>query len=326
MNCNICLKALKKTDGPPFHKVCIKRLFPGLKGSPRLPIKESEFGVEARKVLRSKRFSISGVQQKIGLVIIDGQLELAAEGSSYIAKPTPRDYPRLTEVEHLTMELCRLHDPSVAACGLVPYRTGVANCYVTRRYDRDVTNGDKRHQEDLQGAMGIVNTDEDAKYGLSYQACLDFLMQHFGPRPAQHLLHRLILMYYLGNSDFHLKNISIFPHEGGELTPIYDAINTDVYDLPDFLALDLFADDREYDHLYGYPLGYDFLVLCTEVGLEYEAALSFIEALVGKHDKARKLIEHSMLPKKTKSLFAETLDRRLRALTTIDPAKTYRTE
>jgi len=310
MNCNICLKALKKTEGPPFHQVCVKRLFPGLKGSPRLPIKESEFGLKARKVLRSKRFSLSGVQQKIGLVIVDGQLQLAGEGATYIAKPTPRDYPRLAEVEHLTMELCRLHDPSVAACGLVPYRAGVANCYVTRRYDRDMTNGEKRHQEDLQGAMGIPNADEDAKYGLSYQACLVFLMQHFGLGPAQHLLH-------------HLKNISIFPHEGGELTPIYDAINTDVYDLPDFLALDLFADDREYDHLFGYPLGYDFLVLCTEVGLNYEAALSFIEGLVGKHEKACRMIEHSILPQKTRSLYTGTLDSRLRALATIEPAETH---
>lgn len=317
MNCNICLKPLRKAEGMPFHLSCVRSLFPGIKGEPRIPGRANEFAQRARKKLQGGRFSISGVQPKVGVIVIDGGLELAARGSTYIAKPCPGDFPHLPEVEHLSMEICRLHDESVAACGLVRYARSKGFCYITRRYDRQ-DSGERVHQEDLLGAMGIANTDQDVKYGYSYEFCLQFLLRTCGPEIAQQFMHRLLLMYYIGNGDLHLKNISLFPHEGGKLTPIYDAVNTDIYEIPHALALDLFEDDYEPEHDFGYFLGFDFLVLGQRVGLNYESMVGFILQLTERHMKALLLVQRSPIPKSKRERYTRTLNERLRALMHID--------
>jgi serine/threonine-protein kinase HipA len=93
-----------------------------------------------------KRISISGVQEKLSLILEKNTLRLTKEGEqgTYILKPIPRDLKKVDQVpanEHLTMQIAKqVYGIHTAENALIFFKDG-SPAYITKRFD--VKKGEK---------------------------------------------------------------------------------------------------------------------------------------------------------------------------------------
>ena len=281
-----------------YHDGCVVSAFGSLNVEPKLDCSLEEFYRQARKNLTG--FCLAGVQAKFGLSIKyreeNQQLELSNLSSTYIVKPCPPDYPNLASNEHVSQEIMRLLGFNVPPCGLLKFLDG-ANAYFIKRYDR-LPEG-KLHQEDMLAAHNIPNTNENIKYKGSYEAVALKLKAIGGVQLAAEFIKRVMCAYFIGNGDYHLKNISvIYPEHGINLSPIYDFVNTHLYGDTDNLCLNLLINEPDVDTFDDYYClkKKDFILLGVQVGVPEETIISFIEDKIATNlDKISILIENSEL-------------------------------
>ncbi|RCW69489.1 type II toxin-antitoxin system HipA family toxin [Pseudorhodoferax soli] len=187
--------------------------------------------------------SLSGVQPKLG-VNLDAQGRYVArtkldEATHIIAKLPVVGYPRMPEVEHLSMHLAGLAGVRVCKTSLVPLQAlSARHSYdlgspdpdrtmflAVPRYDRDVPG--RRHAEDLAQALGLRPEDKYSK-SVSYAAImlLFLAIPSLGESAVLELLRRLAVNELIGNPDCHLKNIGLYYPDGvnAELPPAYDIV------------------------------------------------------------------------------------------------------
>lgn len=181
------------------------------------------------------RMSAAGAQDKIIARIRDGRLFLPLFGaaSTDIVKPAASRLPGSVFNECFCQQLA-------AACGLNAatsriVRFGDEICYHTIRFDRYEQAGRIRrwHQEDF---CQILDLEPERKYqeegGPSVFACFKALRDmRLGFAAQRMFLDYVIFNYLIGNADAHGKNFSILYRDGSvELSPLYDAMCTAVYD------------------------------------------------------------------------------------------------
>lgn len=268
--CRICLdpqNLVRTSKFEGYHDRCVSSFFGSLKTEPVLDLTEAQFYHKARS---SRGMSISGVQAKLGVSVVEGRLVTCDDRSEYILKPCPKEFPELPVNEHLTMRLAQLAGVDVADCGLIKFSDG-EYAYIVKRFDR--IDEEKIHQEDLMQAMGKPNTESGSKYETSYEEAAECIssVESGGTVEVSKFIFRIMFMYLIGNGDFHLKNTSIlYPSsEPPKLTPLYDAVNTDLYDDGEFMALSLLRDDETtavFDELGFYSLA-DFVELGRRSGV-----------------------------------------------------------
>lgn len=131
------------------------------------------------------RLSISGVQEKLSLVLQQGQLTIAEIDGAYILKPVPllrlpQFQDEVLANEHLSMQIARqVYGISVAPSALL--RLGDGFAYLTRRFDRD-SSGAKRSMEDFcsLAARSPDTHGPGFKYDGSYEE-IGQLLQRFCP-------------------------------------------------------------------------------------------------------------------------------------------------
>jgi serine/threonine-protein kinase HipA len=266
--CKISLNEVPaNAKNPGYLDSAFKALFGTMKVNPVLPFSRSEFKRDS--VRHIKGMSISGVQQKLSLKVDESyQLVPTTEGGEYILKPSPEEFPNAAENEHTAMVTSDLLGIETALCGLVPFADGEL-VYITRRFDR-LGDGAKLHQEDLlQG----FSANSESKYEKSYEAAGSLILEMTSGKKAvvAEFIKRIMHAYLIGNSDMHMKNISLQKNSANvsryydRLTPNYDCLLTGAFENIDqdgFLALDLLEGDfsRQYQH-YGFYTGYDFIEL-----------------------------------------------------------------
>ena len=97
-----------------YSRTCLSRLFGGKKVSHILPYSSPQLNEEdAEKFFENRtRISISGVQEKVSIILDKNKLRLTAKGEqgTYILKPIPRDIKKVIQVpanEHLTMQIAK---------------------------------------------------------------------------------------------------------------------------------------------------------------------------------------------------------------------------
>src|SRR5450631_882834 len=125
-----------------YSPAFLRRMFHGRKVSHILPYDAPQKNEEdAEKFMENrKRISISGVQEKLSLLLEKNQLRLTDEGEqgTYILKPIPRDLKKVDQVpanEHLTMQLAsQVYDIQTADNGMIFFKDG-SPAYITRRFD-----------------------------------------------------------------------------------------------------------------------------------------------------------------------------------------------
>ncbi len=304
-----------------YSQACLRRLFDGRKVShilPYYPPEESE--EDAEKFMDNrKRISISGVQEKVSLILEKNRLRLTEEGEqgSYILKPIPRDLKKVDQVpanEHLTMQIARqVYGINTAENGLIFFKDG-SPAYITRRFDVREDNT-KWGKEDFASLAGKTseNSGVNFKYEYSYEE-MAALIRKYVPAAViemEKFFSLVVFNYLFSNGDAHLKNFSLLQTTNGDhiLSPAYDLINTRIHvDDTDF-ALDggLFLDDfmSEYMQANGRVGIEDFREFARRIGIAERRIEILLAPFVERQAFVEELINRSFLDEATKGVYLQ---------------------
>ena len=299
-----------------YSPSCLKNLFNGKKVNHVLqydPPQQSEEVAELFMENR-KRISISGVQEKLSLILEKNILRLTKEGEqgTYILKPIPRDLKKVEQVpanEHLTMQIAKqVYGLNTAECAIIFFKNG-SPAYLTKRFDvRD--EGGKWGKEDFATLAGKTkdNAGVNFKYEYSYEE-VGMLIQQYVPawRVEIEKYFSLVMFNFLfSNGDAHLKNFSLLESSQGDylMSPAYDLVNTKLHvDDTDF-ALDrgLFADDfksEEYKKN-SHPSKNDFKEFAKRIGVGEGRVDKLIDPFLQKQPFMEVLTSRSFLKEENK--------------------------
>jgi serine/threonine-protein kinase HipA len=290
---------------------CLRNLFGGKKVNHILPYEPPQQSEEvAEQFLENrKRISISGVQEKLSLILEKNLLRLTKEGEqgTYILKPIPRDLKKVDQVpanEHLTMQIAKqVYGINTAENAMVFFKNG-SPAYITKRFDIK-EDGRKLGVEDFASLAGKTkyNAGANFKYDYSYEE-LGLLIQKFVPAwrvEIEKYFSLVMFNFVFSNGDAHLKNFSLMETSTGDylLSPAYDLVNTKLHvDDTDF-ALDkgLFADDYKsatYERS-GHPSKLDFIEFAKRIGVTESRVGKLLQSFLEKQSKVELLISHSFL-------------------------------
>ncbi|MDR0559193.1 MAG: HipA domain-containing protein [Prevotellaceae bacterium] len=270
--------------------------------------KQSEETVELFMENR-KRVSISGIQEKLSMVLDNNTLRLTKEGEqgAYILKLIPHDLKKAGQMpanEHLTMQIAqRIYGINTAENALVFFRDGMP-AYITKRFDLK-PDGTKWGKEDFATLAGKTreNAGADFKYSYSYEEAGLMLKKYVTDWSAEmeKYFSLLIFNYLFSNGDAHLKNFSTLENADGNylLSPAYDLINTRLHvDDSDF-ALDngLFADNFKSDFYKrnGHAGKSDFAELARRLEISENRTDKLLSPFLENKSTVETLIKHSML-------------------------------
>ncbi|MCJ7446522.1 MAG: HipA domain-containing protein [Bacteroidales bacterium] len=262
---------------------CLRSLFGGKKVSHFLPYDPPQANEAVAEMFfeNRRRISISGVQEKVSLILEKNILRLTKEGEqgTFILKPIPGDLKKGDQVpanEHLTMQIAeQVYSLNTARNVMIFFKDGTP-AYITRRFDVKKEGG-KRGKEDFASLAGKTkaNAGPDFKYDYSYEEC-GLLIQKYVPAwrvEIEKYFALVIFNFLFSNGDAHLKNFSLLESSKGDylLSPAYDLINTWLHADDAYFALDrgLFADNFRSDHYKesGHPSKTDFVEFARRIGI-----------------------------------------------------------
>lgn len=306
-----------------YSPSCLRRVFLNKKVSHILPYPKPQTNDEMEELFMEnrKRISISGVQEKLSLLLEKNQLRLTKEGEQgeYILKPIPRDLKKIDQVpanEHLTMQIAsQVYGISTAANALIFFADGTP-AYITKRFDLK-EDGTKWGVEDFASLAGKTkdNFGVNYKYEFSYEAVGE-LIKAYVPTwriELEKYFTLLIFNYLYNNGDAHLKNFSLIETQKGDyvLSPAYDLINTRLHVEDTDFALDkgLFKDNfrSKRQEISGHAHQDDFIELGKRLGMN-EARINLLLApFLSKQALTETLISHSFLTDANKRSYLQMI-------------------
>jgi serine/threonine-protein kinase HipA len=263
---------------------CLRTLFGGKKVTHLLQYESPKMNEDVADLFmeNKKRISISGVQEKLSLILEKNIIRLTREGEqgTYILKPIPGDLKKADQVpanEHLTIQIAsQVYGIGTAMNAMIFFRDGTP-AYITRRFDvKD--DGSKTGKEDFASLAGKTkdNAGPDFKYDYSYEEC-GILMQRFIPAwrvEIEKFFSLVVFNFLFSNGDAHLKNFSVLESSKGDyfLSPAYDLVNTRLHTDDTYFALTrgLFADEfrSKRSKNTGHPVKSDFVELARRIGVQ----------------------------------------------------------
>ena len=276
---------------------------------------------------KTRRSSVSGVQEKVQLRRVRGGYEVVERGGDAILKPVPRNTAAkfATDIpanEYLTMQIAaRLFGVRTAENELVTLADG-EYAYLTKRFDR--RDGVAIRQEDFCQLAGRSEETHGSnyKYDASYEELAD-LMRRFCPSAAVEnpkVLFIILFNYVFSNGDAHLKNFSLFQSPQGDyiLTPAYDLLNTAIHfpGDPSATGLDFFADGHfteRYETL-GFYSSADFIELGSRFGVGETEVRKNLALFPAKAAAVEAMVSESLLSAETKARYLDCFKDRLRAI------------
>jgi len=312
-----------------YSRSALKRLFSGTTVSHILPYYAPQNDIDGEKFIENrKRISISGVQEKVSLILEDKVLHLTDKGEhgTYILKPIPRDLKKIDQVpanEHLTMQIAnQVYKIPTAANALIFFKGG-ESAYITKRFDiKD--DGTNWSQEDFASLAGktIENKGVNFKYDYSYEEMAELIFKYV---PAymvemEKFFAIIIFNYLFSNGDAHLKNFSLLESLSGDylLSPAYDLINTSIHVNDSDFALNrgLFADNykspvRQRTNHAGLK---DFMEFSQRIGIKEKRAEKIIQPFITRQQKVEKLIDSSFLSTPVKKQYLIDYNTKLKRL------------
>jgi serine/threonine-protein kinase HipA len=301
--CLVCLE--EAPPGDQYHVKCLQQLF----GTGRAPVVDVELAkLYTLAQAMVGHTSLSGVQRKIsvGLTADRATLQVAIEGGAFILKPQAQTFPSLPENEQVTMRIAALAGVEIPPCGLVHLRDG-SLAYVVRRFDRAPPDG-KLLQEDF---CQLAELSPKQKYEGSAELCAR-LVQRFASEPvveAAKLFRRMVLTWWTGNGDMHLKNFSLLRTMDGlyRLSPAYDLLCTSLVVEDEQLALSVGGNKRRVTP----RQWFEYAIYC---GLTEKVAVRVFSELAALLEPAVRLVERSRLPSEMRERYASLLRERGTAL------------
>ena len=292
----------------------------------RLDFSVSDLNLPATRD-KTRRASISGVQDKVQLKRMRGKYVVVESGGDYILKPVPRNtFAELaTDIpanEAVTMDIARrIFGITIAEHELVEMKDG-EKAYLTRRFDR--RNGEPIQQEDFCQLAGRSpeTHGENYKYDASYEELAE-LMRRFCPAVAVEnpkVFFILLFNYVFANGDAHLKNFSLYRSEQGDyvLTPAYDLLNTSVHfpGEPTATGLDFFADGHftsAYE-TFGFYSSADFIELGRAFGVAEDEVREQIALFAERRAAVERMLAESALSDEARARYLFRFNDRLKAI------------
>lgn len=319
-----CMSTLAEVRQEGLSPVAQRQLAGGHRKFPsRLTFNRSD--VVTFRLQEAEHMSISGVQDKISLKLVRGQLLPTEQNGEYILKPVPTiDVPRLKNDipanEHLTMQIAmQVFGIPTAVNTVIPFADGEL-AYLTRRFDR--RGGMAIGQEDFCQLSN--RTEETAgknyKYDGTYEEVGRILKKYCKAYrvEVEKLYARIVFNYVFSNGDAHLKNVSLFESAFGDyiLTPAYDLLCTSLH-FPDEArtALDMFdnfeTESFRQNAFYRRP---DFLKLAELYGMDISRAEQVLQRFAEHSDAVVAMVGRSFLTDEAKTDYLHRYDDRIRAL------------
>lgn len=311
------MEVLKKCPGTlatgyqSYSPLALRKMFDGKKVNHVLPFSPPQSSDEtaAAFVQNRKHLSVSGVQEKLSMVLDGRELRLAREEEQgeYILKPAPRDLKKVQQApmnEHLTMQLAeQVYGINTAANCLVFFADGTP-AYLTRRFDLG-ESGHKWGSEDFASLAGKTSENGGAnfKYEYSYEA-LGKLLPQFLPAwqvEIEKLFQQVVFNYLFSNGDAHLKNFSVLENPQGDylMSPAYDLLNTRIHvDDSDFaLSRGLFVDGFKSEawQKQGHAGYEDFVELGNRLAMRPKRVDKLLRSFIERQEKVEQLVEQSFL-------------------------------
>ncbi len=320
--CPSCLKSGFTEFCPP----CRRQLFKGKRVSPVLPFSRPEYNQKRRE--HASRMSISGVQSKYSLKLIESRLELTDTNGEYILKPfVPGEFENMTDMpanEHVSMQIARqVLKINTAHCAIVYFGDDKTPAYLTKRFDI-LPDGTRLLQEDF---AQISNTSQDThgknyKYDCSYEKIAILMKKYVSAYQIEiEKFFKVVVFNYLNhNGDAHLKNFSLHYSptlNSYILTPAYDLLNTHLH-IPNetAMALDLFDSDYQTKsfEVNGYYAFDDFYNFGIRIGINPIRIKRFLKEICGKKEELEQFIDNSFLSGIIKKRYKELIADRRQAL------------
>ena len=208
-----------------------------------------EGATESAEIVTKSHLSLTGASGKVGLYY-DGHnwyLPMGNAPSTHIVKQSHIRLKRIVANELLCLLTAKKLGIDVPYNFIVNLGTYEDNdiLFATERYDRKITpqsntlNGMpvpyRLHQEDFSQALGISSSDKYEKNNAGYMRDIFELIRNYSSDPISDqskLWDICVFNYLIGNTDNHIKNLSLIYSENLKtvrLAPAYDIISTIVY-------------------------------------------------------------------------------------------------
>ncbi|MGN0995240.1 MAG: HipA domain-containing protein [Butyricicoccus sp.] len=314
MNCLCCGKPLKNGGVDGWHKACIKRFF-GTTTLPAIEIDDETLEMLAAE-MTNRGYTVPGVQKKLSLHLFSEQgkprLTLVDDPTGYILKPQVAEYEALPEAEQLVMCMADAAGIPTVPHALVQGSEGFA--YITKRVDR-VLDQDSVKMLAMEDFCQLDLRLTQDKYKGSYERCAKIIDRYSSRRGLDRteLFLRLVFSFLVGNSDMHLKNLSLIETGEGSgryvLSPAYDLLPVNVI-LPEDheqFALAMNGKKRNIRRK-------DFLLFADACGLPRASAEKMIAGLLTQKERFLTMCGESLLPDHLKERFAALMEERSKAL------------
>ncbi len=300
-----------------FSPTALKQLFDGKKVSPIL-----SFSLEysAKNMAETQRISISGVQEKISLLLDKNILRLIQdnEHGQYILKPIPNSRFRAVDEipanEHLTMQIAKQVYQIETSENTLVFFPDESPAYLTKRFDYQ-QNKEKLMVEDFATLSGIstLKGGSSLKYEGSYEDMANLIKKYVAAYLVEmEKFFRLVLFNYLfSNGDAHLKNFSLIETPNGDmvLSPAYDLLCTRLHvsDSDMATADGLFSDDFETESFKAnasYALD-DFMAFGIKIGIAQKRVEKIINFFQKDYPLTHQLIAHSFLFEESQKRYSD---------------------
>ncbi|MEM6769169.1 MAG: HipA domain-containing protein [Bacteroidota bacterium] len=299
-----------------YSPKCLKSMFSGKKVDHILPYPSPGKNDDTTEAFieNRKRISISGVQEKMSLLLDGNVLRLTQkeEQGDYILKPIPRDLLRVSEVpanEHLTMQIAeQVYGIEVAKNAMIFFEDDEP-AYLTNRFDVQADKS-KKSVEDFATLAGKSNVKggSNFKYDYSYEEIGELIRKYIPAwRVEMEKFYQVVLFNYLfSNGDAHLKNFSVIETTRGDfkLSPMYDLINTRLHvkDTDFALSKGLFKDEFKSDRYQGTgsPGKADFMAFGKRLGIRETRVDKIFGAFAHPKEEVPILVRNSFLSGKSK--------------------------
>ncbi len=319
-----CMSTLRETRKEGFTPAGARQLSGGYRAFPhRLAFCRED--VVAFRVRAAAHMSISGVQDKISLKLVRGELEPTETDGEYILKPVPTaDIPQFKNDvpanEHVIMQIASQVFGIVVPPNAVIFFADGELAYIVKRFDR--RDGQRVAQEDF---CQLSNRSEETagrnyKYDSSYEEVGRILRQFCKAYPVEveKLFAQILFSYVFSNGDAHLKNFSLLKSNFGDyvLSPAYDLLCTSMH-FPNEprTALELFETfETESFQRNGFYKRPDFVKLAEFYGMRDQRVDKVLQRFTDCQDPAVDLIERSFLSVDAKKEVVQRLRDRLRAI------------
>lgn len=301
-----CLVCGDEVDRGDHHPRCAKTLF-GIDQMPSIDLDLAKIHTAALAMVGHT--SMAGVQKKISLDLAKTSrttLQVHVGRGRFILKPQTGTFPAVPENELLTMRIAERAGVEIPPCGLVRLADG-SLAYLVARFDRK-PDGRKRPQEDF---CQLARMSPKEKYASSCERLVK-IVRRYATEPIVEInrLYRLLVVgWWTGNGDMHLKNFSLLRSDEGvmRLSPGYDLLSTRLLIPGDTLALPVGGKKDGITRR-------TWLDFAASSGLNASAAKETLARIASMAPEAVDLVSRSFLPAEQQRTYRDLLAERAAVL------------